>query len=242
MVGYAMSNYILAKFIKEEGLDVPKMKAVLTSSEKLTTEMRKVLSTVYQCKVYDAWSGVEWCGLISENEHEQLLISPDCAYLEIIKPNGEYAQPGESGELVCTGFLNYDQPLIRYKIGDVVRLSADQTTKCGRAFPVVDEIIGRSEDVVIGQDGRQMVRFHGIFINLPNVIKGQVIQEDISSFTINVATKGLTDDEKSAIRQRMESQLGKIELLINEMDNIPTGANGKFRAVISKVRQKEATV
>ncbi len=62
---------------------------------------------------------------------------------------------------------------------------------------VIDEIIGRSEDVVVGKDGREMVRFHGIFINLPNVVKAQVVQEDYENFTINVLTKGLTADEKN---------------------------------------------
>jgi phenylacetate-CoA ligase len=242
MVGYAMSNYILARLIKQEGLNAPQMKAVLTSSEKLTADMRATISEVFQCKVYDAWSGVEWCGLISENEHGQLLASPDCAILEIIKPNGEYAKPGESGELVCTGFLNYDQPLIRYKIGDVVRLAFDQKTKCGRSFTVIDEIIGRHEDIVVGSDGREMVRFHGIFVNLPNVIKGQVVQETKASFTINVATIGLTEDERAMIKQRMKSQLGEISLHINEMDDIPVGANGKFKAVISKIKNERSVV
>jgi phenylacetate-CoA ligase len=237
LVGYAASNYTLARFIKEAGASVPKMKAVLTSSEKLTPSMRATIADVYKCKVHDAYSGVEWCGLISENEHRQLLISPDCAYLEIIKSDGTSASPGEEGELVCTGFLNYDQPLIRYKIGDVVKLSADQYTKCGRSFGVVDEIIGRVEDTVIGKDGREMVRFHAIFANLPNVVKGQVVQEDYEHFTVNVQTKGLTATEKETIDKRMKSQLGNIELVINELSDIPVSANGKFKAVISKLVQ-----
>ena len=237
MVGYAMSNYILAKFIKEAGLTAPQMKAVLTSSEKLTPNMRQTLSEVYQCKVFDGWSGVENCGLISENEFGQLLISPDSAIIEILKPDGTPANPGEEGELVCTGFFNYDQPLIRYRIGDVVKLAADQTAKCGRAFPVVDEIVGRVEDVVLGKDGREMVRFHGIFVNLPNVVKGQVIQEELDKFTINVMTSGLSATERETITSRMASQLGQIDLAINELDDIPVGNNGKFKAVISKVKR-----
>ena len=236
MVGYAMSNYILARFIKEAGLEAPAMEAVLTSSEKLTPQMRQVISEVYNCKVYDAWSGVEWCGYISENEHGQLLIGPDCGYIEILKADGTPAQPGEEGELVCTGFLNYDQPLIRYKIGDVVRLAKDQQTKCGRQFPVVDEIIGRTEDTVVGRDGREMVRFHGIFINLPNVIKGQIVQEELDRFTVNTMTKGLSTEERETIIKRMKSQLGDVTVSINELDNIPVGSNGKFKAVVSKVK------
>jgi len=235
MVGYAVSHYLLAKFFKEAGMQPPPMTAVLTSSEKLTPAMRAILAEVYQCKVYDAWSGVEWCGLISENEHGQLLLSPDSAVIEIIRPDGSYAQPGEEGELVCTGFLNYDQPLIRYKIGDMVRLASDQTNKCGRNFPVIDEIIGRVEDVVIGKDGRQMVRFHGIFVGLQNVIKAQVVQLSLDAFEINVETTGLSTIEKETIFKRMESQLGEIKLVINELPEIPLSANGKFKAVISRI-------
>ena len=236
MVGYAMSNYILAKFLQEAGVTPPPMKAVLTSSEKLTPTMRKTLGEVYNCRVYDGWSGVENCGLISENEYGQLLISPDSAYIEILKADGTHAQPGEEGELVCTGFINYDQPLIRYRIGDMVKVAEDQVTKCGRAFTVVDEIVGRVEDVVVGKDGREMVRFHGIFVNLPNVIKGQVIQEEIEKFTINVMTNGLTAKERETIKSRMVSQLGEVSIHINEMSDIPVSNNGKFRAVISKVK------
>ncbi len=237
MVGYAMANYILAKFLQQAGVQPPQMKAVLTSSEKLTPVMRQTLSEVYDCKVYDGWSGVENCGLISENEYGQLLISPDSGFIEILRPDGTPAKPGEEGELVCTGFINYDQPLIRYRIGDMVRLANDQQTKCGRAFTVVDEIIGRVEDVVVAKDGREMVRFHGIFINLPNVVKGQVIQEELERFTINVMTNGLTTDERSAIANRMQSQLGPIDLTINEMHEIPVSNNGKFRAVISNLNR-----
>jgi phenylacetate-CoA ligase len=237
MVGYAMSIYILARFIKEARLQAPAMKAVLTSSEKLTSEMRAVIGDVYGCKVFDAWSGVEWCGLISENEHGQLLISPDSAYIEVLKHDGTLAQPGEEGELVCTGFLNYDQPLIRYRIGDIVRLAKNQQPGCNRSFIIVDEIIGRTEDTVIGKDGREMVRFHGIFAGLQNVIKGQIVQEEIETFTVNVLTTGLLATERESIVRRMNSQLGEVKVKINELNDIAVGPNGKFKAVISKVKR-----
>ena len=36
-----------------------KMKAIITSSETLTNEMRRTLEKVYDCKVFDSYSGVE---------------------------------------------------------------------------------------------------------------------------------------------------------------------------------------
>lgn len=237
MVGYAMSNYFLARFIKESGLQVPQMKAVITSSEKLSAEMRKLMEEVYHCKTYDGWSGVEACGLVSECEHGGLHISPDVGLVEILKENGEPAKPGEYGEVVCTGFLNYDQPLIRYRIGDYMCVS-DKQCQCGRHMPLVEEITGRIEDTIIGKDGREMVRFHGIFIGMPAIVKGQIVQETLEDIVINVETERvLTAEEREILTKRIYSQLGEVNVQIFEMKEIPCGNNGKFRAVISKVKR-----
>ncbi|MES2691525.1 MAG: hypothetical protein V4658_14045 [Bacteroidota bacterium] len=238
MTGYAMSNYFLARFIEKKNLHAPTLKAVITSSEKLTMEMRETFERVYGCKSFDSYSGVEACGLISECEKGKLHISPDVAIIEIIKADGSYAKPGEEGEAVCTGFLNYDQPLIRYKIGDVLRLSKQQTCECGRHMPVVDEIIGRTEDTVIGPDGREMVRFHGIFVGIPSIIEGQVIQHTLTDFEIRlVLHKSLEAREQELIDTRMRSQLGNIKVTTSIVNSIPRNQNGKFKAVISYVKR-----
>ncbi|MGV6846541.1 MAG: hypothetical protein ACWA42_10490, partial [Lutibacter sp.] len=77
--------------------------------------MKKTISQTFNCKVFDAYSGVEACGLISENIHGELLFSPDSGILEIIDKNGNPSNKGEVGEVVSTGFINYNQPLIRYR-------------------------------------------------------------------------------------------------------------------------------
>lgn len=234
MTGYAVSNYILANFIKEQNIEVPKLRAVITSSEKLTLEMRSLFQDVYKCKTYDSYSGVEACGLISETEYGQLLVSPDVGIMEILNEDGTPCKPGETGEVYSTGFLNYDQPLIRYRIGDRVKIAVDQNTACGRNMLVIEEIVGRTEDVITGPDGRKMVRFHGIFVNIPKIIKGQIIQYTISDFEIRlVCSHPLDLTERKEIHSRMTSQLGQVNVEITEVQEIPRTANGKFRAVIS---------
>ena len=106
MVGYAFSNFQLANLIIEHKIEVPKLRAVLTSSEKLTKEMREIMSKAYGCKIFDSYSGVEACGLISENKNGEFLSSPDTGIMEILDINGNDINDGEEGELVCTGLLN----------------------------------------------------------------------------------------------------------------------------------------
>ena len=89
MTGYAMSNYLLAIEFEKAGIVPPKMKAVITSSEKLTKKMRRTLERVYDCKVFDSYSGVEACGLISESNDGKLFNSPDVGIIEVLDEKGK---------------------------------------------------------------------------------------------------------------------------------------------------------
>jgi phenylacetate-CoA ligase len=237
LVGYANSIYFWADFVIKKKIDVPKMKAVLTSSEKLTPTMRKTIEKCFQCKVYDGYSGVEACGLISENQYGELLFSPDSGIMEVIKEDGTYAQPGESGELVFTGLLNFDQPLIRYKIGDRVTLSKNQVSKSGMHMPIIESIDGRVEDIVVGKDGRKMVRFHGLFVDLTGLITAQIIQHAIENIEIKlVVDKEFDKKNEAVVKNRLFSQLGNINVKISYVNDIPKTENGKIKAVISYVK------
>ena len=237
MTGYAMSNFFLARFLKEQNIEAPQLKAVVTSSEKLTDEMRQLFKEVYGCKTFDGWSGLEACGLITECNHGSLHISPDAGLIEVLDHNLQPVPPSVAGTVYCTGFLNYDQPLIRYNIGDQIILSEKQCA-CGREMPVVTEIIGRTEDVVIGKDGREMVRFHSVFNGLQSVKQAQVIQQNIDEIFIKVVTdSGLYPTDAALIKTRIESQLGALQIHIEEVNEIPLTANGKFKAVISTLKR-----
>lgn len=237
MTGYAMSNFFLARFFKELNIEAPQLKAVITSSEKLTDEMRQTFADVYHCKTFDGWSGVEACGLITECEHGSLHISPDAGLLEVLDDNMQPVAANTVGTVYCTGFLNYDQPLIRYNIGDKIILSNKQCS-CGRHMPVVREILGRVEDVIVGKDGRQMVRFHSVFNSLHSIKQAQVIQETTGSILVKIVADGKADaTEKETIKQCIISQLGDMQIIIEEVPTIPLNSNGKFQAVVSKLKK-----
>jgi len=238
MTGYGMSNFILARFIEEAGLKAPKLKGVLTSSEKLTQEMRDTFRRVYQCETFDSYNGVEACNLVSECEHGRLHIVPDMGITEIIDKDGKPCQPGETGEVIATGFLNFDQPLIRYRMGDLITLSKTQSCPCGRNMPVVEEIVGRIMDTVICEDGREIVSFYRVFTNIMSIVESQVVQKSLKEFEINIVlVKPLSLEEEGIMRQRFHSQVGEVALKINVVPTIPRGPNGKFKSVISHVKR-----
>ncbi len=106
-------------------------------------------------------------------------------------------------------------------------------------MPVIKEVVGRIEDVVTGPDGRQLVRFHGIFTDQPHIVEGQIIQETLTDFIVKVVpTENFTENDEQDLRQRMVQRLGKdVNVTVLKVGLIPRTKAGKFQAVISKVNR-----
>lgn len=242
LVGYASAHFFLARLIEEQGIDLSyRPQSILTSSEKLTPEMRSTLERVYDCEVFDGYSGVEACCLASECEEHRLHVSPDAGIIELLDDTGEPVKPGEMGEIVATGLLNFDQPLIRYRTGDLA-IWDEAPCPCGRAMPVLSQLVGRLEDTVIGADGREMVRFHGVFLGLSAVREGQVIQETLTDFRLRLAVEpSFGEADKSVIRDRFAERLGSVSIAFELVPEIERTERGKYRAVISHVSRSAAS-
>lgn len=233
--GYAVSFALLAGFILDAGLEPLSLRAVVTTSEKLTPDMRARIGKAFGCQVFEEYAAVENTFFASECSDGSLHVSPDAGVVEILRPDGSPTEPGEVGEVVTTGLMRPTQPLIRYRIGDTAMWAAE-ACPCGRGMPVIAEVAGRVEDVVVGPDGRQLVRFHGIFVGLPNVIEAQVVQAAVDRFRIHVVPDRRFDqsDEEEMIR-RMRQRLGEVEVQVVRTDRIPRTQSGKFQAVVSEI-------
>lgn len=233
LTGYAVSYYLLARHILDLGLQAPPLKAVITTSEKVTPEMRAVMEQAYRCRVFEEYSSVENAIFASECTHGRLHVSTDSGLVEILRPDGTPCSPGEAGEVVATSFVRQHQPFIRYRLGDMAAWD-EAPCPCGRNFPVIKEVVGRMEDVIVGPDGRQMVRFHGIFVGLPALVEGQIVQEALDRIRVKVVpAAGYGEPERAEISARIRQRLGNVHVVVEEVAVIPRTKAGKFKAVVS---------
>lgn len=241
LTGYAVSYFLLAQFILEQGLQPPPLRGIITTSEKVTPHMKQVMEQAYRCRVFEEYNNVENVFFANDCEQGRLHVSPDVGIIEILRPDGTPCDPGEIGEVVATCLFRTYQPFIRYRIGDCAAWDAEPCP-CGRPMPVIKEVVGRIEDVVVGPDGRQMVRFHGIFINQPHIKQGQIIQEALDSILVKVVpASGFGPSDIQEVTARIQQRLGaQVKVTVEPVDHIPVTKSGKFKAVVSLLKDQAA--
>ena len=86
-----------------------------------------------------------------ERQPELHFVGLDALYPELIDPASGAPLPfaaGGEGELVLTHLAKECQPLVRFRTGDIVRLTAGEACACGRTAPRF-RVIGRSDDMVV---------------------------------------------------------------------------------------------
>jgi phenylacetate-CoA ligase len=240
LTGYAVSFYLLGQMILDQKLSPPPLKAVVTTSEKLTDDMRLVMERAYRCRVYEEYSSVENSVFASECEFGSLHVSPDAGVVEILREDGSPCEPGEAGEVVATCLYRTYQPLVRFRLGDLAAWD-DRACTCGRVLPILKEVVGRLEDVVVGPDGRQMVRFHGIFVDQPHIREGQIVQEALDRIRVKVVPTARfgRDDEQDVVKRVQERLGGQVTVSVQLVDSIPRTKAGKFQAVVCLLSEEE---
>jgi phenylacetate-CoA ligase len=244
ILSYVDSIYDLARYVEKTGLEVTPPGAIMVTAGTLTPEIREKLTQVFQTEVFNRYGSREVGDIACEcDQHMGLHVVPSNLYVEILASNGEEVGPGQTGEIVVTSLNNYSMPLIRYKIGDMGSW-ANKSCSCGRNWPLLEQVSGRISDVFVRKDGMEL--HGGIFAVLlftkEWIQKFQVVQEDYEKIKIYLVieeTHTPPQREFDELKQKIKGFMGEtcdIEFLI--VENIPKSESGKFRYLISNVRNK----
>jgi|MTBAKSStandDraft_2_1061841.scaffolds.fasta_scaffold01518_20 phenylacetate-CoA ligase len=236
---YPSSVYTLAHYMLENKLGGIRPKAIITSSETLLDYQREAIEQAFHCPVFDQYGCAEQVVFISQCEHGTYHIHPEYGYVEFLREDGSAAEPGEEARLICTGFTNRAMPLIRYDIGDTGILAKDQTCPCGRNFPVIEKIVGRTDDFLVMRDGRRVGRLDPVFKGLQTIKESQIVQEDLDRVTLKIVPgQDYDQNEADIIVHELKKRLGtQAAISVELVESIPRTSAGKFRAVVSKVNK-----
>lgn len=241
MIVYPSSASVLAHEAYERKLLIKGIKVVITNAEPLLPSQRDCLSQGLGSKVQETYGMAEIVAAASECEVGRLHCWPEVGWIENLNDfNNAPTQPGSSGRLICTGLLNVDMPLIRYEVGDRSSVVVEQAScECGRTLPVLSGIEGRTNDMLIGPDGRRVFWVNPVFYGLP-VQEAQIIQESLECVRVcYVPESNFEFEVQDVVIRRLQERIGRVKIIMDQVKSIPRGPNGKFRAVICNLSPQE---
>ena len=238
--GYASSVALLAAHARERGFQfrLPELRVVCTTGEPLYPHQRELIEAVYGAPAANEFGSRDIGFTAHEAPGGRMLLMSESILLEVLDADGNPVTPGETGEAVMTGLESQAQPFIRYRTGDMVRLSPD-ADPAGRGLHVIAEVLGRNTDFLVRPDGTLMHALAGIYVlrAVEGVGEFKIVQHSADRLEVQVVRNGRwTEASRNAIldglRQRMGAEV-RIELKL--MDAIPPEASGKHRYVVSHV-------
>lgn len=212
LIAYASMHRLLAEEQIAGRLRIAP-RAVLSASEPLTDETRRLVERAFGSPPFNVYAATEPAGVASEcDRHSGLHLYEDLVITEVVDEENRPVPPGVFGaKVLVTVLFSRTQPLIRYELSDSIRLSAD-VCPCGRTFGLVDTIQGRQEDVVVlpGPDGAEVtvhpLAFHDVLDRVP-AGEWQVVQQG-DALRLLAAAPGRAFDGRlvtQAIRERIEA-------------------------------------
>ena len=141
LTGYASSLILLAKERKEGRLNVD-LKLIANSAELLTDDGYRELSEAFGCPVINNYCMTEGGEIAMANGSPAMLLNEDWVIVEPVDENLELIKdPSKfSDGILITDLSNFIQPIIRYHVGDRVKILPPQNRD---GFPEL-KIDGRS--------------------------------------------------------------------------------------------------
>jgi phenylacetate-CoA ligase len=210
--GYASNLVELAGLLSDADIRVG-IPLVVTTCEVLTPAGRALLEKVFQGRVADKYGTSENVVLAAECPDGSRHVFQNVGVIEVADEEGRRVRDGQTGRLLLTTLTNDLMPLIRYDVGDLGTLEEPGHCACGRASPILAEVQGREDDIVIAPDGRRIgILAFNLLRGLEGVVQMQLVQEGTRTFLVRASLErdsvGAREPFESAVRQAFDRLVG----------------------------------
>ncbi|MBW8328722.1 MAG: phenylacetate--CoA ligase family protein [Thiobacillus sp.] len=245
LYGYASSMALLAAHAeaRQRTLRLPQLRVVCTTGEPLYPHQREIITRVFGAPVANEFGSRDIGFTAHEAPGGQMLLMSESHIIEVLDQAGRPVAPGDAGEAVVTGLTSGAQPFIRYRTGDVLRLSSEPATG-GQGLHVLAEVTGRQTDFVVAADGRIMHALAVIYVlrAVPGIAQFKCIQHALDRMEVQIVpTVDWNEAARNAVVAGLRTRLGEaLRVELRMLDDIPPEASGKHRYVVSHVPLAES--
>ncbi|MEZ4369415.1 MAG: hypothetical protein R3B07_01260 [Polyangiaceae bacterium] len=243
---YASNARALLEAAQELGVRWAGLRELGTFGEVVDDSLRALARDVWNVPLVDAYSCVELGHLALQcPKHAHYHVQSENVLLEVLKPDGTPAEPGELGRVVVSTLHNFAMPLIRYDLGDFALVGA--ACDCGKGLPVLERIVGRVRNLmrVRTEDGEDRLwpRYASNVLGKYFAVRQfRLVQLSYEDFELELVSEPLSDAELGDLRRMVLQQLERnvthpLKLGVRYVSEIPRGPGGKFEDFVCQFRE-----
>ncbi len=229
--GYSYAINTMAEYLNRvKKHEFPDLKGVVCTAELLTDSAREKMEKAFAVPVYDQYGCNEGGISAFECEHKQMHIINTRAYYET----------NEEGALISTDLFNDGFIMMKYNTSDIVQF-ADRPCACKRSFPVIQEMIGRLNDVVVDMERKVFhASFFGITLSKDSAINQYQVIFNNDSININIQSDKQNEEYFRNKYLPLIKQYVKFDSYTLTLNRpFEKAPNGKHREVVDKRKVKE---
>ncbi len=236
---------LFSEYLRDSGKEFHRPASAILTAEPLLENQRRVIEETLGCRVFEHYGSREFAMIAGECErHQGLHLNPAVAFVEFVPVEG--AEVEGLHEILVTDLLNYGMPLIRYRINDCALLGAEACA-CGRGYPLIRQITGRTTDVFRLPNGDfvpGVALTNRVLKVCPGLKKVQVIQEAPDYFRVRyVPGADFGPADLDLLRANLKKFFSDIvQWTFERVEDIERERSGKTRFCISNVGRSERVV
>ncbi len=233
--GYPSFLHMLALNATDAGLRLTSPpRVIFTGAENMLDFQRRDIQAFTGAVLSDHYGCTEAC--VNASRCPKFVYHED---FEFCIMEGVELAPGDPAKsIVATGFACDAFPFIRYEVGDTAVWQKDAACPCGRHSATLKSIEGRYDDYILTPEGARIARLDYLFKDALNVKEAQIVQEQLGEIKIVLVRRDAyaTRDELE-IRRDIKTWLSpSLAVRFEYVHEVPREANGKFRAVLSRLK------
>jgi phenylacetate-coenzyme A ligase PaaK-like adenylate-forming protein len=234
---YPTAALVLAEEVQRGALKVP-VREVWTGGETLGQTARERIAQAFGAELRNSYGASEFLAMGWECGHGRMHLNTDWLLLE---PVDEHLRPVPAGEVshsvLLTNLANTVQPLIRYALGDRVRLNP-APCDCGSTLPTI-EVMGRHDDILRlrGSKGQGVallpLALSTVMEEAAGVFDFQIVQRDDHTLVVRLPEQGdagkqtLSRCRRALMAFASEHGVERLQVLGELGQLVPRGRSGK---------------
>ncbi|MCJ7500802.1 hypothetical protein MUP29_11165 [bacterium] len=240
--GFTSALTGLAAYIREAGLDaeVVRPELIITWAAPMYEHEERILKEVFECHVTNIYGAREVGHIAARCPDETLHINEENLLLEV-EP-GEDLKENGGGEILVTTLDTTIMPFIRYRMGDIGKVSPSRCS-CGRSLAVLEDLLGRTGEIFVTQSGRMISPnfWCRTFMNPDlggKIERFQVVYRPEDTILIRIVKgTGFTKETEEGLRRHLQNNFkGSVTPLFEYRDEIQARISGKYEMVVNETQ------